>query len=234
MIRFSVIPSHISTAVFSTADVKFWHFAVATFLTLPKQIIIVYLGVLLVGGQDGSTVQDSLIAVGGVITIFSAVWIWFKLSKYKKVLLAEQAARKAERQGLNNVTTVDSSVSRLGLGVEPRPEWQENGGQQQQYQAYNGEGHVHPTGQQPYAAQPYDQPPYDSSPPTRQEHYYASSDTSDLGVVDPNRDHDYAAGGYGGQQGSLQAPGYGLRQMATSSSAVSSENAKPAHPQQWV
>jgi hypothetical protein len=104
VIRFSIIPSHLSTAVFSTCDVKFWHFAVSTFLTLPKQLILVYLGVLLVQEQDGATVKNALFAVAGVITVLAGVWIWFKMAKYKKQLLTEQAERQAnkeaQRQGL--------------------------------------------------------------------------------------------------------------------------------------
>ncbi|KAI3394259.1 hypothetical protein diail_2962 [Diaporthe ilicicola] len=98
VIRFSVIPSHLSTAVFSTCDVKFWHFAVSTFLTLPKQLILVYLGVLLVQEQDGATVKNALFAVAGLVTVLAGVWIWFKMAKYKKQLLAEQAERQATKE----------------------------------------------------------------------------------------------------------------------------------------
>src|SRR5436190_1909474 len=79
VIRFSVIPSHFSTAVFSTCDVKFWHFAVATFLTLPKQVILVYFGVLLVQKQDDSTVKTIIFAVAFAVTVALAVYIWLKM-----------------------------------------------------------------------------------------------------------------------------------------------------------
>lgn len=87
-----------STAVFSTCDVKFWRFAVSTFLTLPKQLILVYLGVLLVQEQDGSTVKDALFAVAGLVTIAAGVWIWFKMGTYKKQLLEEQAQRQNRKE----------------------------------------------------------------------------------------------------------------------------------------
>lgn len=112
MIRFSIIPSHLSTAVFSTCDVKFWHFAVSTFLTLPKQLILVYLGVLLVEEQDGATVKNALFAVAGVVTVLAGVWIWFKMAKYKKQLLAEQAERQANKEAQRlNLTRNDSDYA---------------------------------------------------------------------------------------------------------------------------
>lgn len=98
MIRLSIIPSHMSTAVFSTCDVKFWRFAISTFLTLPKQLILVYLGVLLVQEQDDSTIKDALFAVAGLVTVAAAVWIWFKMKKYKKQLLEEQEERHQRKE----------------------------------------------------------------------------------------------------------------------------------------
>ncbi|EQB50077.1 Golgi apparatus membrane protein TVP38 [Colletotrichum gloeosporioides] len=100
IIRFSVIPSHFSTAVFSTCDVKFWHFAVSTFLTLPKQIILVYLGVLLVEKkQNGNnTIKNIVFGATFVLTIALAVYIWVKMRRVKKMLLAEQEQRKMQQQ----------------------------------------------------------------------------------------------------------------------------------------
>ncbi|KAF3771325.1 hypothetical protein M406DRAFT_232865, partial [Cryphonectria parasitica EP155] len=97
VIRLSIVPSHMSTAVFSTCDVKFWYFAVSTFFTLPKQLILVYLGVLLVGGQSDFLVKFALFGVAGVVTVGAGVWIWYKMINIKKDLLAKQEQRKAKR-----------------------------------------------------------------------------------------------------------------------------------------
>lgn len=109
-----------STAVFSTCDVKFWRFAVSTFLTLPKQLILVYLGVLLVQSQDDSTIKDALFAVAGLVTVLAGVWIWFKMKKYKTQLLEEQAQRhqrkEAERLGL---TRSDSGFTTMNHQSAP-------------------------------------------------------------------------------------------------------------------
>lgn len=119
IIRFSVIPSHFSTAVFSTCNVKFWHFAISTFLTLPKQIILVYVGVLLVQESTNNTVNTVVLFLTFMVTLVAAVYIYKKMSKTKKVLLAEQAARIEKRK--------NASTEELDLGQESPPEnnlWQ--------------------------------------------------------------------------------------------------------------
>lgn len=97
IIRLSAIPAHFSTAVFSTCDVKFWHFVVATLLSLPKQIFLVYLGVLLVQDSNDSMIKTVMFGVVFLITIAMGVWIWLKMAKIKKVLLDEQEARRIKR-----------------------------------------------------------------------------------------------------------------------------------------
>ncbi|KAL1599128.1 Tlg2-vesicle protein [Nothophoma quercina] len=97
IIRLSAIPAHFSTAVFSTCDVKFWHFVVATLFSLPKQIFLVYLGVLLVQDSNDSMIKTVLFGVVFLITIVMGVWIWIKMAKIKKVLLDEQEARRIKR-----------------------------------------------------------------------------------------------------------------------------------------
>ncbi|KAH7125541.1 snare associated Golgi protein-domain-containing protein [Dendryphion nanum] len=108
IIRFSAIPSHFSTAVFSTCDVKFWHFLVSTFLSLPKQIFLVYLGVLLVQEKKDNMTQTIMFVSVFVVTIIMAGWIWWKMKGIKQILLEEQEARKQanlaakEKQGLDD------------------------------------------------------------------------------------------------------------------------------------
>jgi hypothetical protein len=118
VVRFSIIPSHFSTAVFSTCNVKFWHFAVATFLTLPKQIVIVYVGVLLAQQQKNSTVNDIVLGITFLTTVVAGVYVFRKMRVTKKILLEEQAARldakKARALNLNR-TNSDSSSEREGL-----------------------------------------------------------------------------------------------------------------------
>lgn len=96
IIRLSAIPAHFSTAVFSTCDVKFWHFVVATLLSLPKQIFLVYLGVLLVQDSNDDMIKVVMFGAIFLITIAMGVWIWIKMAKIKKVLLEEQESRRVK------------------------------------------------------------------------------------------------------------------------------------------
>lgn len=100
IIRFSVIPSHFSTAVFSTCNVKFWYFAIATFMTLPKQIILVYVGVLLVQESKDNTVNIIVLGITSLTTIVAGAYIYVKMRKTKKILLEEQATRLNAKQHL--------------------------------------------------------------------------------------------------------------------------------------
>ncbi|KAK6583834.1 hypothetical protein PZA11_003564 [Diplocarpon coronariae] len=97
LIRFSVIPSHLSTAVLSTCDVKFWHFALATFLTLPKQITIVYVGVLLTQEKQDVLVNSAVLVITTGVTLFAAVYIYMKMRRIKVALMAEQLARQTAK-----------------------------------------------------------------------------------------------------------------------------------------
>ncbi|KAK4140719.1 snare associated Golgi protein-domain-containing protein [Dichotomopilus funicola] len=94
LIRFSAIPSHFSTAVFSTCGVNFWSFTIATALTLPKQIFLVYLGVLLLQSQPDGSAKNIVFGVAFAVTIVMAVYIGWKMRKIKVILLEEQAERR--------------------------------------------------------------------------------------------------------------------------------------------
>lgn len=123
VIRLSAVPSHFSTAVFSTCDVRFWHFFLSTFLSLPKQIVLVYLGVLLVAKDDDSTIKTVMFLVLGVITIALGVWIYIKMRVVKKVLMDEQEERRVRKmENVEMVPSVRSAFERRYDDVEPT-EW---------------------------------------------------------------------------------------------------------------
>ncbi|KAF2821168.1 hypothetical protein CC86DRAFT_470916 [Ophiobolus disseminans] len=113
VIRLSAVPSHFSTAVFSTCDVKFWHFFVSTFLSLPKQIVLVYLGVLLVQKNEDSKIKTVMFVIIAIITLALGVWIYMKMRNVKKVLLEEQELRRVKRaDGVEMVPNVQSAFER--------------------------------------------------------------------------------------------------------------------------
>jgi hypothetical protein len=109
VIRFSAIPSHFSTAVFSTCGVNFWSFAFATFITLPKQIFLVYLGVLLLQDKPDNSAKNIVFGLAFAVTIVMAVYIYWKMRKIKTVLLAEQAESRKARLAQQVVADADES-----------------------------------------------------------------------------------------------------------------------------
>ncbi|KAH7084248.1 snare associated Golgi protein-domain-containing protein [Paraphoma chrysanthemicola] len=116
IIRLSAVPSHFSTAVFSTCDVKFWHFFVSTFLSLPKQVVLVYLGVLLVqnnGSNKDNMIKTVMFGIVGLITVVLGIWIYMKMRNVKKVLLEEQEQRRVKSaERVEMVPNVKSAFER--------------------------------------------------------------------------------------------------------------------------
>ncbi|CAO2653750.1 Nn.00g031610.m01.CDS01 [Neocucurbitaria sp. VM-36] len=113
IIRLSAIPAHFSTAVFSTCNVKFWHFVVATFLSLPKQIFLVYLGVLLLEQSNDNVIKTVMFGAVFLVTVAMGIWIWMKMRKVKKVLLEEQEMRRTKRsEGVQMVPSVKDAFER--------------------------------------------------------------------------------------------------------------------------
>ncbi|KAF2245360.1 hypothetical protein BU26DRAFT_432808 [Trematosphaeria pertusa] len=125
IIRLSAIPSHFSTAVFSTCDVNFWHFFIATFFSLPKQIFLVYLGVLLVQEKDNNTIQTVMFGAVFVVTIALGVWIWFKMRKIKTTLMEEQAQRREKKMQEEVAMQEKEAAERRfeSLNEAPEPAW---------------------------------------------------------------------------------------------------------------
>lgn len=118
--RFSAIPGHFTTAVFSTCGMNIWVFSLAAILSLPKQFITVYIGVALEQSETGGSstrdtiIKDVVIALTTIIT-FAALWyIYHKMNKVKPdVIYARRKARQAKMQRANlpfsNVSASESS-----------------------------------------------------------------------------------------------------------------------------
>ncbi|KAN0133420.1 SNARE associated Golgi domain containing protein [Lactarius tabidus] len=100
--RYSAIPGHFTTAVFSTCGMSVWTFAAAAFLSLPKQLATVYIGVIIgVNGQKETTPQRiasySVITLTVIITIAAARYILRELKRVKPdVIYARRKARQAK------------------------------------------------------------------------------------------------------------------------------------------
>jgi hypothetical protein len=98
--------------------VKFWHFALATFLTLPKQIIIVYFGVLLVQETKNDTINTVVLAITFLFTIIAGVYIYLKMRKTKVILLREQEERAALRRAKKEQKEHEPEHMDFGLNAE--------------------------------------------------------------------------------------------------------------------
>ncbi|KAJ1323791.1 VTT domain-containing protein [Microdochium nivale] len=101
VVRFSAIPQHFSTAVFANCDISFWIFALATFLTLPKQLVLVYFGVLLVSKDDTKDtefwIKTCVTVATVIITLVMGAWVYRKMRVVKKQLMREQEERRARK-----------------------------------------------------------------------------------------------------------------------------------------
>ncbi|OCF43524.1 hypothetical protein I317_02674 [Kwoniella heveanensis CBS 569] len=140
-IRLSAIPGHFSTAVFATCGMGIWIFAIATILTLPKQLIVVYLGVHF-NEQDQQTKTEKIISyavvvVGFLITIWAAWYIWREMHRARVHVWRKRRIEAASRgivlnpvNGFNGDSTtedkeawdsnagLDVPSSRLGHGTD--------------------------------------------------------------------------------------------------------------------
>lgn len=116
LIRLSVIPGHFSTAVFSTCGMSVWVFALAAFLSLPKQFINVYIGVILEESGTGTEtprdkiISDSVLGVTILITIAAMWYIVKELEKAKPIVVYNR--RKLRQAKYSQDLTVPLNTSR--------------------------------------------------------------------------------------------------------------------------
>ncbi|KAJ3969958.1 hypothetical protein EV361DRAFT_918341 [Lentinula raphanica] len=103
--RLSAIPGHFTTAVFSTCGMNIFVFSIAAILSLPKQFITVYLGVILgeASGQETTKqklISDGVVAVTLFVTIAACWYLMRKMNQVKPDVI--YARRKARQAKLNN------------------------------------------------------------------------------------------------------------------------------------
>ncbi|KAJ7619391.1 hypothetical protein FB45DRAFT_930645 [Roridomyces roridus] len=100
IIRYSSIPPHLTTAIFSTCGMPFWIFLVAAVVSLPKQLAIVYVGVALESdSKKSSHVQKGVIAVTAVVTVLSFFYIRrLMIAARPAYIYSRRKARQAKMQ----------------------------------------------------------------------------------------------------------------------------------------
>ncbi|KAF7328932.1 hypothetical protein MVEN_02523100 [Mycena venus] len=99
VIRYSAVPPHFATTVFSTVGISFWIFLAAAILSLPKQLVPVYIGYVMQPSveDDGTSkiVENVVLVLGIVVTI--GAYMWLK-RRYKEETPAFVYARRKARQ----------------------------------------------------------------------------------------------------------------------------------------
>ncbi|RDX41831.1 hypothetical protein OH76DRAFT_178073 [Lentinus brumalis] len=99
IMRFSFIPSHFSTAIFSTCGMNLWIFLASAIISLPKQLAVVYLGVSQndsdTGNDNGTNgVKAGVIIITLCVTVFAMRYINGKVDQVKhRVVYARRKAR---------------------------------------------------------------------------------------------------------------------------------------------
>ncbi|KAJ7723444.1 snare associated Golgi protein-domain-containing protein [Mycena maculata] len=100
LIRYSAIPAHYATTIFSTVNVPFWSFLLAAILSLPKQMVTVYIGYSLKPSQtdnDTSNIVSKVIL--GLTVVITLVALWFINRKMKAARDDYVYSRRKGRQG---------------------------------------------------------------------------------------------------------------------------------------
>ncbi|KAK6508827.1 Tlg2-vesicle protein [Arthrobotrys musiformis] len=121
--RLSAIPAHLTTAVFATCGISFWVFFIATLLSLPKQLVVVYLGVIINNPSGGHLVSNIILGITFAITILAAGYIYWQMRKVRPRLIAEHEAIK------NGQTSYDGAdISGGGIEMNNSNNNTDNGG----------------------------------------------------------------------------------------------------------
>ncbi|KAK9897664.1 hypothetical protein P389DRAFT_210095 [Cystobasidium minutum MCA 4210] len=104
LVRFSAIPGHVTTCIQSTIGISVWIFGIACAISLPKQLALVYLGVLF--GQSNKLAEEgksseefddaaasnathkvvswTVLCVTGFLTVVAMYIIWFRMWQEEK------------------------------------------------------------------------------------------------------------------------------------------------------
>ncbi|KAG6816761.1 hypothetical protein H0H87_003156 [Tephrocybe sp. NHM501043] len=111
--RLSAIPGHFTTAVFSTCGMGIIVFTIAAILSMPKQFITVYLGVILEQSATGekdtksTIISDVVLGITFLITVLAMWYIYHMMNKVKPQVIYER--RKARQAKLARAASHSSS-----------------------------------------------------------------------------------------------------------------------------
>lgn len=128
--RLSAIPGHLTTAIFATCGQNIFIFSLAAFVTLPKQLVVVYLGVLfnaeaksktsqaisytVLGVGAGELAEPWLITNDKVITVGSAWYIYREMNKARIVIWRRHRMALAQKGVALNELVYDANDVEVG------------------------------------------------------------------------------------------------------------------------
>ncbi|KAF8633114.1 hypothetical protein AX15_001497 [Amanita polypyramis BW_CC] len=136
--RLSAIPGHFTTAVFSACGMGIIVFSIAAILSLPKQFITVYIGVVLEGSATGTRTRkskiigDVVLAISILVTVLAMWYILHQMNKVKpEIIYKRRRARigKMAKDGmpLTSTTSIDSDSIPLTSPHTPYQQWDRRG-----------------------------------------------------------------------------------------------------------
>ncbi|KAJ3994868.1 hypothetical protein F5050DRAFT_1771200 [Lentinula boryana] len=101
--RYSLIPPHLTTTVFASSGLHFHIFLAAAVLSLPKQLVTVYIGVLLEDSINGTSKKDKIASIAvaivfAIVTSFAFRYVNRKMDEVKPQIIYE---RRKARQAAN-------------------------------------------------------------------------------------------------------------------------------------
>ncbi|PVG04057.1 hypothetical protein CPB86DRAFT_747201 [Serendipita vermifera] len=153
--RLSAIPGHFTTAVFSTCGMGIVVFTIAAILSMPKQFITVYLGVILEHSTDSPEEQAAnkksrlisniVLAITILITVAAGWYIWKEMNRVKPIVQKER--RLAKKKALSPAPEAQylSRGSNVDLSEEDMVPVKENEARMGGF-GYSGYGHVNASG----------------------------------------------------------------------------------------
>ncbi|KAJ7764829.1 hypothetical protein B0H16DRAFT_1525861 [Mycena metata] len=107
VIRYSAIPSHFATTIFSTVGINFWVFLGAAVLSLPEAFVPVYVGYALkpenADNTTASKVDKAVLALSIIVTIVSYKWIANKMEQAKPDFVYSRRKARQRKIGGSSV-----------------------------------------------------------------------------------------------------------------------------------
>lgn len=94
--RYSAVPGHLTTAIFSVCGMGIFTFMLAAVLSLPKQFVTVYIGVMLESDPNSSGASTSRIigdVIGAITLLVTVVAMWYinkEVGKVKPQVIQER------------------------------------------------------------------------------------------------------------------------------------------------